>query len=146
MRRSWFEKADQARGGNVKRGIAVGLVVAVLLVAVALPVFAQDPLPIYYVNSTKTGGCQDGSLQCPYESIKKAVEAGKAEICITNEFEVHVWNAAQEKYLPERVVSGTRPVPGAGLPLSRSAVILMIALLGALFVLVALRMRRAKAR
>jgi hypothetical protein len=141
-----LQKDYQARGGNVKRAMAIGLVVVVLIVAVALPVFADDPLPIYYVNESNKGGCQDGSLQCPYESVKKAIQAGKAEICINNEFEVHLWDADKREYVPDQVVAGTRPIPGAGLPLSRAAVILMIALLGAVFVLIALLMRRTELR
>lgn len=130
----------------MKRAMAMGLVVVVLMMAAALPVFADDPLPIYYVKGTYKGECQDGSLQCPFPNAEAAIAAGQRQICEDNKFEVHVWNDAQEKYERKFVETGARQLPKPGTPLSRSAVILMVGLLGVLFVLLALRLRRSSAR
>lgn len=115
----------------------------VILVATTLPVLADDP--IYYVKAGNTG-CQDGSKDCPFTTRWKAIEAGKQQICENRQFEVWEWDSTRQDFVYVETLTGERPIPGTGVPIAQSVIIIAIALAGCLLLGIALRLKGKKAQ
>lgn len=111
----------------------------------ALTVFAQDQkITILYVRTdyNRAGNlCEDGSMSCPFNTIKEARDQGY-KICAGRTFEVHLWNASSGEYEYYSTASGKKPVLPMGSPIAAGLLIVLITMVGAISLLIALRWQR----
>jgi hypothetical protein len=126
--------------------IATVLVLLIVLLSV-IPAWAQDDeVRSYYVdlNYNPTNElCEDGSMQCPYNSPDEAIDQGYAEVCEGQQFYVYVKSNSDYPTIP-RAYWGRKPVPGTGLPLARVAQVVLIALVGLILLVLAVRLQRRR--
>jgi hypothetical protein len=122
-----------------------GLLTVILILMSAAGVYAQeDDTPVYYVRLDHTG-CEDGSQECPFNSLVEAIAAGQEQICDGRIFEVHQWNSDAMEYEFYKEYPGEKPIPPSGLPLAPALVVGVVAVLGLGLLIVALRMRKQAA-
>ena len=141
----WSAKlANQVKGGNEMKKMIVSSVFVALVVMLSTTL-ASAQEPIYHVRLDHVG-CEDGSQECPYNTLNEAISAGYQEVCEERTFEVHVWNSDTSKYEYHDTYTGKKPIPEMGLPIAQSVLILLIALGGVFLLILALRLQRKRAK
>lgn len=125
----------------MKRGVVSGLFAALVVLVLATPTLAQNY--VFYVRLDHSG-CEDGSEKCPFNTIAEAKETASM-VCKGHTFEIHKWNEDTSTYEYFDTFSGAKPFVPGGVPIAQVVQILLIALVGAVLLIIALRLRRSKA-
>jgi len=129
----------------MKRACICSIFVALLILTSVIPAYADDETTIYYVRLDRTG-CEDGSEECPYNTLTEAINAGYAQVCEERTFEVHRWNDSSGQYEYHGTYTGQKPIPPTGLPIASSVLILLIAVGGISLLILALRLQSKSAK
>jgi hypothetical protein len=128
--------------------LAVISLCATLLLLLGAVVSAQaQGTEIFYVRTDYNPDgnlCEDGSETCPFNTVREARYKGN-QICEGRTFEVHLWNPNTGTYEYYQTLSGRKPILGMGSPVATGMLIVLIALVGAVLLLIALRWQRKKA-
>lgn len=131
----------------MKKLAVVSLGAVLLLLLGAAVASAQETPTIIYVRTDYNPAgnlCEDGSKLCPFNTTKEARARGY-QICEGRTFEVHLWNAQSGTYEYYATASGRKPIPPMGSPVALGLLILLIAMVGAILLLIALRWQRRRA-
>ncbi len=123
----------------MNKAYVFSILIALLVLMSAIPVYA-DEADIYYVRLDHTG-CEDGSEECPYNTLNEAISKGHEQVCEGRTFEVHLWNSDALQYEYHDTYTGQKPIPPMGLPIASSLLILLIAIGGLSLLVLALRLR-----
>ena len=129
----------------MKRRVVFSLIAALVIVLITAPVSAADEPPIFYVRMDHTG-CEDGSEECPFNTIYEARSTGERTICDERTFQIYLWNDDTDEYDYYQSYSGKKPVPPSGLPLAPAVQVALVATAGAVLLLGALYLRKRLTR